>query len=81
MEELARKLLEGKNLVYIYNDGARPHIMKNWHFMGIHDGMARFYYGGELGYMHEVNMTADSLFQLKDKGSVKYSCGTLKYLS
>ena len=80
MEDLARKLLDGKDLIYIYNDGSRPHYMKNWHFVGIHDDMARFYYGDGLGYGHEVNMSRNSLFQLKEKGFVNYIYGVLKYL-
>ena len=80
MESLAKKLLDGKDLIYVYNDGSRPHYMKNWHFMGIHDGMARFYYVDGLGYGHEVNIGRETIFKLQDKGFVKFSYGTLKYL-
>lgn len=80
MESLAKKLLDGKDLIYVYNDGSSPHYMKNWHFMGIYNGMARFYYGDGLGYEHEVNISRETLFKLQDKGFVRFSYGTLKYL-
>lgn len=79
-EKKARKLLEGKNLVYKYKDGSKPHYMIDWHFMRIVNGKALFYYGGFEHCAHEVYMSIESLKELETKRCVNYQYGVLMYI-
>ena len=78
MEKLARKI-EDWSFVYEYHDGAEPHRMLHFHFMGlVKNDFARYFYTGNLGYEHEVKLSKDTLVNLTTKGYCKFRTGTMR---